>query len=238
MCHDIDSAKFNHMCIPPPAKSEIATMLLLQNFWKRSNPVAARLAFKLFDQRILANQFRTAYLVEMIEPILQRSGWCAGGERGASWDFEHSEGCHLKVMQSAALQIRSKEHRLEPRPVFNIRPRQNSASQQSRKLSARTSTSADIYLIGWHPVQSLDEVDHREPTQWQFFVLPSRAIPEDQKSIGLARVRGIAGQQGGGPVSYLALAGAIEGYRLRLRAETAVRANEAVVAGAPDWAPA
>lgn len=212
-------------------------MLFLHNLWKRPNPTATRLALKLFDQRIIASQFRTAYFVEMIEPLLQKYGWCAIGEPGVGCEFEHPEGCRLKVMQAAALQPRFKEHKLETQPVFNIRPRKNSFSQEDRKRSVNFS-SADIYLIGWHPGVSVERVDHREPTQWQFFVLPSRLLPRGQQTVGLARIREIAGQQAGGPVSYSALPGAIEGHRLRLRAETAVRANDGVVAGAPDWASA
>ena len=211
-------------------------MLFAQNLFRRRNTIATRLAAKLFDQRLISNQFRTAYLVEMIEPVLRRYGWCATGELGSGWHFEHSGGCRLKVLQSAAIQSRPREHKLETRPVFGIRARGKSAPRDANGSSSSTLSSPDIYLIGWHPVLSVGRVDHRKPTQWQFFVLPSRALPQGQRTLGLARVRELAGQEGDGAVSFSALAGAIEGCRLRARTETAVRANEARLRSEPDCA--
>jgi hypothetical protein len=39
------------------------------------NEVALRLASKLFDQRIIQNQFRSTYVEAMIEPYLEPDGW-------------------------------------------------------------------------------------------------------------------------------------------------------------------
>lgn len=59
--------------------------------------------------------------------------------------------------------------------------------------------NADIFIFAWHPVTSA-EADHRDPNQWEFFVLPERELPT-QATITLSRIRKLAE-----PVSFEALA--------------------------------
>lgn len=198
-------------------------MIFRFKFWRPEDPTAIRLARQLFDQPIIQNRFRSAYVKEMVSPNLQKHGWRYTGAGRVSWDFEHSDGCRLRVQQAAARQTRSETHVPEAHPVFDIRPRYDvdGGSTGSRG-------PADLYLIAWHPISSLQEADHRNVQQWQFYLLPARAIPQTQKTMGLARLRDLTAQRGGGPVSFSAVAGAVEGWRLRLRAEAAVGANERI----------
>ena len=55
---------------------------------------------------------------------------------------------------------------------------------------AERSRNAEIFIFAWHPVIE-DTADHREPGQWQFFVIPERDLPL-QKSLSLSRLRALA----------------------------------------------
>jgi hypothetical protein len=68
------------------------------------NDVALRLAALLFDQPLIQNQFRSAFVEAMIEPYLARSGWRYVGGNWAGWDFEHKLRTRLELKQSAAWQ--------------------------------------------------------------------------------------------------------------------------------------
>lgn len=47
---------------------------------------------------------------------------------------------------------------------------------------------ADIYLFMWHPGKDESDIDHRDPAQWEFYVVATAALP-DTKEITLANVR-------------------------------------------------
>lgn len=68
------------------------------------NEIALRLAARLFDQPLIQNQYRSAFVEAMIEPYLARSGWRYVGDNWAGWDFEHEIGTRLELKQSAAWQ--------------------------------------------------------------------------------------------------------------------------------------
>jgi len=63
--------------------------------------------------------------------------------------------------------------------------------------------------IAWHPVAD-DAADHRDPKQWQFFVVAERDLPA-QKAISLTRVRTLTE-----PVSFDALAAKVAEVSSRL----------------------
>jgi hypothetical protein len=68
------------------------------------NEIALRLAAKLFDQRLIQNQFRSAYIEAMIGPYLEPDGWRYVGDGWSGWDFERGDRAEdrLEVKQSAA----------------------------------------------------------------------------------------------------------------------------------------
>ena len=45
-------------------------------------------------------------------------------------------------------------------------------------------------MFGWHPLTD-PTADHRDPAQWQFYVVPETALPQ-QKSISLAALQRMA----------------------------------------------
>jgi hypothetical protein len=64
------------------------------------NEIAARLAARLFDCRIIENQFRSAFIEAMIEPFLAQTGWRYVGGSWSGWDFERGGIERLEVKQS------------------------------------------------------------------------------------------------------------------------------------------
>ena len=51
--------------------------------------------------------------------------------------------------------------------------------------------NADIYLLCHHPIVST-EADHRDASQWRFFVVPEAVLPK-QKRISLSAVERLVG---------------------------------------------
>ena len=68
------------------------------------NEIALRLASRLFDQPLIANQYRSAFIEAMIEPYLAPHGWRYVGDGWSGWNFEHQDGGRLELKQSAAQQ--------------------------------------------------------------------------------------------------------------------------------------
>jgi hypothetical protein len=163
-------------------------------------------------------QFRREYIKELVSLSLCKHSWKRlwTGER--DWDYEHVDGLHMKLLQSAACQARGQGDAGGQRPAFYI-----GAAWGSR---GHTQRDAGIYVFAWHPISEMRKADHRDAEQWQFFVMPERSLPQNQKTIGLRNVEQRAEAQGNGAVSYAELAGAVEGCRLRLRAKGAVQVNE------------
>jgi hypothetical protein len=64
------------------------------------NVIALRLAQRIFDQPLIENQYRSAFIEAMIEPHLAPHGWRYVGDGWSGWDFEHDNGSRLEVKQS------------------------------------------------------------------------------------------------------------------------------------------
>ena len=91
------------------------------------NETALTLAKLLFDQRLIQNQFRSAFVEAMIEPYLARGSWRYCGGNWSGWDFEHKRGTRLELKQSAAWQtwdpFKQAASGLPPKPgpgIFDI----------------------------------------------------------------------------------------------------------------------
>ena len=61
------------------------------------NEIALRVASRNFDQRLIENQYRSAFVEAMIEPYLTPTGWRYVGDGWNGWDFERSDGSRLEV---------------------------------------------------------------------------------------------------------------------------------------------
>jgi hypothetical protein len=157
------------------------------------NEVALRLAAKLFDQRLIQNQFRSAYIEAMIEPYLKPDGWRYVGDGWSGWDFERGEHPkdRLEVKQSAAQQTWSDARNIQTRGVFDIAARTGYFSESGTKYAAIPGRCAGIYVFAWNPIFGTD-TDHRDPNQWQFYVVSASALPEGQRTISLSKIKRLA----------------------------------------------
>lgn len=150
------------------------------------NDIAARLAARLFDQALIQNQFRSAFVEEMIRPSLG-GGWKYTGDSWCGWDFERSDRARLEVKQSAAYQTWSKARKMQTKGAFDIAPRTGYFTENGAVWTAEIGRPADVYVFAWNP-----EEDHRPESNWKFFVLPTNILPEKKKTIPRTSVETLA----------------------------------------------
>lgn len=181
------------------------------------NEIALRLAARLFDCPLIQNQYRSAFVEAMIEPHLARQGWRHVGDNWAGWDFQHECGTRLELKQSAAWQTWDpiKRAGTPARPPkagsgrFDIAVRTGWFDTTGTVWTKHAGRPAHIYAFAWHGLIG-DAADHRDPDQWQFFILPSTSLPP-QKTLRLSRLRSIA-ETAGPFVGPMRLAEQLRGY--------------------------
>ncbi len=148
-----------------------------------------RLAQRCFGQPIIRNDLR-GELVEEIVAMALEPDWVLSGGDWAAFDLKQANGpLRMQVKQSAALQSWRKADVRPPRPCFSIKEKTGRWEDGDRWVDER-SRNADIFVFGWHD-RTDAQADHREPDQWQYFVVPERDLPI-QKSIGLSTLGRIA----------------------------------------------
>jgi hypothetical protein len=163
------------------------------------NEIALRLAARLFDQRLIQNQYRSVFVEAMIEPYLVRNGWKHVGDNWAGWDFQHESGTRLELKQSTAWQTWD-PHKWKQLPVkggpgiFNIAPRTGWFDSAGAIWTKEAGRPAHMYVFAWNG-QIGSAADHRDPNQWESFIVPTTALPA-QKTLSLKRLRGVPGVAG------------------------------------------
>ena len=135
----------------------------------------------------LANNVLRAIVVETMIDAALPGGWSWCSTDYASCDFRHSDGTRLEVKQSAALQSWSAPGHAS-RSSFDIAPRTGEWHEGTRWVPG-VGRNADMYVLAHHPVIDAT-ADHREPMQWDFYVVPVSSLPAT-RSISLTRVRAI-----------------------------------------------
>ncbi len=111
------------------------------------------------------------------------SDWRLVGGDWAAWDLENKNEDRLEVKQSAARQSWNAPSSGISAPRFDIKKRKGYWKNGTTWVS-QVGRFADIYVFAWHPITD-DSCDHRDPSQWMFYVVPTNQLP-DQKSIGLS----------------------------------------------------
>ena len=164
---------------------------------KDINEIALRLARRVFDQRLIENQFRSAFIEAMIEPYLEPYGWRYVGDGWSGWDFEHDNGSRLEIKQSAAQQTWSSPRKIRTRGAFDIAPRKGYYCEGGSKYAAVAGRCAQTYMFAWNGVYDPEigptETDHRDPAQWEFYVVATSSLPKkEQRTISLSRVKTLA----------------------------------------------
>ncbi len=140
----------------------------------------------LYDRKVMNNVFRAQYIECLVVEVLGKD-WKLTWERGhdwAPWDIESLSGDYrIEIKHSAARQTWHDSNSKPAKPNFDIRFRKGYWTKESKWVE-ETGRHASIYVFAWHGEMDEGKADHREPAQWEFYVVPTEELP-DQKSIGL-----------------------------------------------------
>jgi hypothetical protein len=98
------------------------------------------------------------------------------------------------------------------RPSFDIQER--TGYYEGAAWISQVGRLAHISVFAYHPIRD-NSADHRDPTQWQFYVVPARQPPAS-KRIGLVKVASLTSA-----VDWSELAAAVE----RARETTYIESN-------------
>ena len=159
---------------------------------------------EFYDQPIMSNLARPHYVERMIALGLGRD-WKLVSANWSGWDIENTTGVRIEVKQSAARQVWTDRPSSQGRPskgIFDIAPRTGYWAEDGSQWIDVPGRPADIYIFAWHPIERKSKADHRDASQWEFYVVHESELPEQQKTIGVTRIANIAS-----PVSYIELAG-------------------------------
>lgn len=148
-----------------------------------TNSVIAKASSAAFGTPLVSNILR-GHIAEAVVALALEPEWTWCGADFAGWDFERTDGLRLEVKQSAAQQtwISSRPSN----PSFDIAAR-TGYWEKGTIWIARPGRQAHLYIFAYHGVYG-NNADHRDPSQWEFYVVAARSLP-DQKRIGLKRVQ-------------------------------------------------
>ena len=155
---------------------------------------------RFYSQPLIDNVYRGDY-VETLILFALGEGWKPVGGWG-SWDLEKGNGgVRLEVKQSAAKQPVQPHYKQsdspQSSPPFRIEPKtyyytnSTDAAVRVDLPKGERVRPADIYIFAWHPETDSATADHRQPEQWEFYVVPEHRLP-DQKSISLNPLKNLA----------------------------------------------
>lgn len=148
----------------------------------------------MFDAPIMQNTLRGLWVEVLVSEILGPD-WKHSGNDWAAWDIERRDGLRIEVKQSAADQSWGPS---TSSPRFSITaPKGYYREDKTYVLNPSGKRLADIYIFAWH-----EGDDQRIWSEWQFFVVKSDRLPNQQKSIGLTAIQKLST-----PVSYADLLG-------------------------------
>ena len=168
--------------------------------------VMERLVDHIYNRPLINNVERAEFVGCLVELVMRSADprWCLS-ESWEPWNIEHpASGARLEVKQSSALQS-SREATPNSNPRFSI-PSSDSylwgcSEGMFHTLSTEKQRHADVYVFAWHGETEHAFADHRNVSQWQFFVVPEQELPPNQLSIGLNPLRRLVD-----PHDYTALA--------------------------------
>lgn len=148
-----------------------------------------------YDVPVMNNVYRADY-VECLIALSLGPDWWLTWERGwdwAPWDCQHTSGVRLEVKQSAARQSWDHGEKLAPSraPRFDIAPRTGYWTEDGSRWVDSLGRPADVYVFAWHGEKRDGYVDHRDTSQWRFFVVAEPDLPKRGKSIGLTGLKAL-----------------------------------------------
>ena len=152
--------------------------------------IAELASSRAFGTRLITNVLRGLVVEAIVSTALcPEWRWCS--EDYFQYDFEHPTGIGLEVKQSAACQ--SWETKVPSVARWDIAAR--SHVYEDDKWVGRPGRAAGIHVLAWNPVSDRALADHRDPMQWQFFVVRSSSL-SPTKTIGLAGAKRLASAVG------------------------------------------
>jgi hypothetical protein len=162
---------------------------------------------RLFGRPIVQNNYRG----EVVETIVERAlgnAWPHCGADWTGWDFQSGGGLRIQVRQSAAKQTWDSPK--TTRPTFSIKP--SKGYYTGPVWHAELGRHCEIFVFAWHPLVG-DETDHRDASQWRFWVIAERELPSKQKSISLVVLQ----RKWGHGLAFGELGPAVDAVAARLR---------------------
>ena len=156
-----------------------------------ASPVHRRVLSRIvrrFDRSVMSNSHRATYAECLVSELLAPDWtppWGKGHDR-APWDLQHPTGTWMKIEQSALLRPwpRGQGFVRRQTPRFDIAPPKGFWTIDDVWID-KPGHRANIHVFAWHGVDNGSVTDQREPDQWQFFVVPTSSLPEDQPHIDL-----------------------------------------------------
>jgi hypothetical protein len=137
--------------------------------------ILSELMRRHYEHPLISNEYRGSY-VECMVLLALGDEWQAPSDSWERFDCIHTKtGKRIEIKQSAATQSWSDDTKYKP--------------QSNRSFEIKPRGSTDIYIYAWHGEEG-DNADHRDPDQWQFFVVVEQDLPK-QKSISLNPLRKI-----------------------------------------------
>lgn len=153
-----------------------------------SEAILSRLSQRLYGSPIIRNDARGELVEEIVAAALEPDWQLCSADWGACDLVNSASDLRIQVKQSAARQTWHKADARPPRPCFSIKEKTGRWEEGDRWVEER-SRNAEIFIFAWHPVTD-DTADHRDPLQWQFFLVAERDLPA-QRTISLSRVRNL-----------------------------------------------
>lgn len=148
--------------------------------------ILRRLTERLYGSPIIRNDVRGELVEEIVAAALEPE-WRLCSADWASCDITHStRALRIQVKQSAARQTWHKKDSRDPRPCFSIKEKKGRWEDGDKWVEGR-SRNAEIFIFAWHPGVS-SAADHRDPKQWEFFVVSEQDLPA-QSSVSLSGIR-------------------------------------------------
>lgn len=139
--------------------------------------VRAAAAKRHYGDTILGNVERGDIAEEIVAASLDPN-WRYHGGVFAGWDFEHRDTkTRLELKQSARLQ-KWPQPQVRP-PRFSIARKTGYYVDGTHWIQLPSPIRlADIYIFAWHGCDSETMCDQADPTQWQFYVVPTAQLPD------------------------------------------------------------
>jgi hypothetical protein len=148
----------------------------------RAADVVSKAVDAAFGRPLVTNVLR-AQLVEAMVALALEPGWHWCSADYAPCDFQRVDGLRLEVKQSAARQSWATDK--PSKAIFDVAAR--TGRNEPHGWVDEPGRAAQLYIFAHHAIFD-DSADHRNPAQWQFYVVPTNALP-DVKQIALSTIK-------------------------------------------------